>query len=166
MGVMASPAAGPVHLTDELSDFVGDRRSARWLRSALPTPVEAEALPVPAEDGLRLDEDESATPSGPELGEPDPHESIGGPKQDAPSRALALNDEALMAQSEHLGLECGPAAEHGSERCENGEKSRDHRRGTLGQIQEILNNDGPDQIHGREWRSAGLGHASERSPIT
>ena len=98
--------------------------------------------------GLRLDEDESAPPSGPALREPDPHESIGGPKRDAPSRVLALEDEELMAQSEHLGLECGPAAEHGSERCENGEKSRDHSRGSLGQIQEILNNDGPDQILG------------------
>ncbi len=124
---------GLVHLTDELSDFVGDRRPARRIRSALPTPVEAETLPVPAEDGLRLDEDESATPSGPELGEPDPHESIGGPKQDAPSRALALEDEELMAQSEHLGLECGPPAEHGSERCESGQKGRNHRRGSLGQ---------------------------------
>jgi len=75
---------------------------------------------------------------------------IGGPKRDAPSRALALKDEELMAQSEHLGLECGPPAEHGSERCENGEKSRDHRRGSLGQIQEILNNDGPDEIFGRD----------------
>jgi len=63
---------------------------------------------------------------------------------------VALEDEELMAQSEHLGLECGPAAEHGSERCENGEKSRDHRRGSLGQIQEILNNDRPDEIFGRD----------------
>ena len=31
-------------------------------------------------------------------------------------RALALEDEELMAEGEHLGLECGPAAEQRSER--------------------------------------------------
>ena len=120
-----------MHLKDELSDFVGDPRPAWSVRSALPTPVEAETLPVPAEDGLRLDEDESATPSGPELGEPDSHESIGGSKRDAPSRALALEDEELMAEGEHLGLECGPATEQRSERRKSGQKGRDHRRSSL-----------------------------------
>jgi hypothetical protein len=86
-----------VHLKDELSDFVGDRWPAWPVRSALPTPVEAKTLPVPAEDGLRLNEDESATPSGPDLREVGPQESIGGPKRDAPSRALALENEELMA---------------------------------------------------------------------
>ncbi len=102
---------GPVHLKDELSDFVGDRRPAGPVRSALPTPIEAETLPVPAEDGIRLDEDESATPSGPDPGELGPQESIGGPKRDTPSRALALENEELMAQGEYLGLERSPAAE-------------------------------------------------------
>jgi hypothetical protein len=86
-----------VHLKDELSDLVGDRWPAWPVRSALPTPVEAKTLPVPAEDGLRLNEDESATPSGPDLREVGPQESIGGPKRDAPSRALALENEELMA---------------------------------------------------------------------
>ena len=45
-------------------------------------------------------EDESATPSGPDPGEVGPQESIGGPKRDAPSRALALENEELMAQGE------------------------------------------------------------------
>jgi hypothetical protein len=42
---------------------------------------------VPAEDGLRLDQDESLAPSGPELGEPDPHQSIGRPKLCSPLSA-------------------------------------------------------------------------------
>ncbi len=140
---------GPMHFKDELSDFVGDRRPARRYRSALPTPVEAETLPVPAEDGLRLDQDESLAPSGPELGEPDPQQSIGGPKLGSPPRALALEDEELMAQGEHLGLECGPAAEQRSERCENGQNGRDHHRSSLRQAREILNDDRPDQFLGR-----------------
>jgi hypothetical protein len=74
-----------------------------------------------------------------------------------PGGCLALADEELMAQSEHLGLECGPSAKLGPERCENGQKGWDHRRGSLGQIQEILNNDGPDQIPGRDSLAALLG---------
>ena len=120
-----------MHVEDELSDFGMDRRSARRLRSALPAPVEAEALTVPAEHGFRLDEDESLTPFGPELGEPDPHQSIGGPKLGSPPRALALEDEELMAEGEHLGLECGPATEQRSERRKSGQKGRDHRRSSL-----------------------------------
>ncbi len=53
---------------------------------------------MPAKDGLRLDEDESATPSGPDPGEVGPQESIGGPKRDAPFRALALENEERMPQ--------------------------------------------------------------------
>ncbi len=45
-------------------------------------------------------EDERATPSGPDPGEVGPQEWIGGPKRDAPSRALALENEELMAQGE------------------------------------------------------------------
>ena len=88
-----------------------DRPPAWRLRSALPTPIEAETLPVPAEDGLRLDEDERATPSGPDPGEVGPQEPIEGPKRDSFSRALALENEELMAQRESLGLERSPATE-------------------------------------------------------
>jgi len=118
---------GPVHLKDELSNVAGDWRSARWLRSALPTPVEAESLPLPAQDGLWFDQDQSLAPSGPDLGEPDPQKPVGGPKRDARPGTLALEDQELMAEGEHLGLECGTAAEPGSERRENGQKGRDHR---------------------------------------
>ncbi len=60
---------------------------------------------------FRLDQDESATPSGPDPGEVGPQESIGGPNRDAPSRTLALENEELMAKGEHLGLKRSPAAE-------------------------------------------------------
>ncbi len=87
--------------------------------------------------------------SGPDPGEVGPQESIGGPKRDVPSRALALEDEELMARGEHLGLERGSAAERGPERCEDGQKGGDHRRSSLGQVRETLNDDGPDQFLGR-----------------
>ncbi len=136
-----------VHLHDQLSDLGGDRRPAR---PALPAPVEAQALSVPAEDRLGLDQDESLAPSGPELREPDPHQSIGGPKLGSPPRALALEDEELMAQGEYLGLECGPAAEQRSERRKSGQKGRSHAGVRLTQTPGFLNDHGPDQILGRE----------------
>lgn len=104
---------------------------------------------MPAEDGLRPNEDERATPFGPDLGEPDPQKPVGGPKRDARPGTLALEDQELMAESEHLGLECGTAAEQRSERCENSQKSRDHRSGSLAQLWEILNDPGPDRVLGR-----------------
>ncbi len=104
---------------------------------------------MPAEDGLRLDQDKSLAPSGPELGEPDPHQAIGGPKLSSPPRALALEDEELMAQGEHLGLECGPAAEQRSERRKSGQKGRSHAAVRLTQPPGFLNDHGPDQILGR-----------------
>ena len=82
---------------------------------------------MPAENGLRLDQDESLAPFGPDPGEPDPQKPVGGPKRDAHPGPLALEDQELMAEGEHLGLECGTAAEPGSERRENGQKGRDHR---------------------------------------
>ena len=54
-----------------------------------------------------------------------------------------------MAQGEHLGLERGSTAEQRSERPENGQKGRDHRRSSLAQVRKILNDDGPDQFLGR-----------------
>ncbi len=82
---------------------------------------------MPAENGLRLDQDESLAPSGPDSEEPDPQKPVGDPKRDAHPGTLALEDQELMAEGEHLGLECGTAAEPGSERRENGQKGRDHR---------------------------------------
>jgi len=107
---------------DELSDVVGNRRSARWPRPTLPAPVEAKTLTVPAENGLRLDEDESLPPSGPELGEPNPHQSIGGPKLGSPPCALPFEDEELVAEGLHLGVERSAAPEQGSKRRKQREK--------------------------------------------
>ena len=131
-----------MHLEDELSDFGCDRRSARRLRSALPAPVETEALKVPAEDGLRLDQIENLASPGSELGEPGPQESIGAAK-------LALEDEELMAKREHLGLERSPAAEQRSKRRKSGQKGRSHAGVRLAQTPGFLNDHGPDQILGR-----------------
>ncbi len=68
---------------------------------------------------------------------------------------MALEEEELMAQGEHLGLERGPTAGQRSERPENGQKGRDHRRSSLAQVREIFNDDGPDRFLGRHKRRHG-----------
>jgi hypothetical protein len=111
---------------------------------------------VPTEDGLRLDEDEASTPSAPDPGQAGPQAPIRVPKPSRLPGALALEDEKLMAQSEHLGLERGPTAEQRSERPQNGQKDRDHRRSSLAQVREILNDYRPDQFLGRHTGLLGL----------
>ncbi len=83
----------PMHLQDELSDLGIDRRPARPLRSALAAPVETEALAVPVDDGLRLDDHEGFTPSGPQAREPRPEDPVGDSQGDPLSAALAIEDE-------------------------------------------------------------------------
>jgi hypothetical protein len=106
-----------MHFQDELSDLGIDRRPPLRLRSALPPPVETEAFAMPADDGLRLDEDESALPSGPAVRERGPQKPIGGSKLDSSSRALALENEKLVAKGEHLGVECSSAPDERTERA-------------------------------------------------
>ena len=86
-----------MHLKDEFSDLRRDGGPSRRSPAALSTPVEAETLAVPADDGFRLDEDERSTPLGPAAGEPDPQQPVGAPKPDSPSRLLALENEELVA---------------------------------------------------------------------
>ena len=99
---------------------------------------------------MAQDEDEASTPSGPDPGQPGPQEPIGVPKPSRLPGALALEDEELMAQGEHLGLECGPAAEQRSERRKSGQNGRSHAGVRLTQPPGFLNDHGPDQILGRE----------------
>ena len=54
-----------------------------------------------------------------------------------------------MAEGEHLGLECGPAAKQRSERPKSGQKGRSHAAVRLTQPPGFLNDHGPDQILGR-----------------
>jgi hypothetical protein len=93
-----------MHFQDELTNLAFDGRSSKRLRAAFPAPVEAEALSVPADHGLRAHEEESLTPSRPKLRKPGPEHAVRGLKVDAPSGALALEDEQLVAKREKLGF--------------------------------------------------------------
>jgi hypothetical protein len=67
---------GKTHPADEISDLLGYRRSA-VRKSALPSPVEAKALPVPSDDGFRFHDQEGRAPTGPRAGEPYPEHTVG-----------------------------------------------------------------------------------------
>ncbi len=105
---------------------------------------------MPAQDGLRLDEDERTAPSGPEPREVGPQKSIGGPKPDGPSRALALEDEELVAEGEHLGVERSSAPDERPERGKNSPKGRGHPRLSLTYLVENLNVFTADHVFGKD----------------
>ncbi len=72
----APEGIGEGHGADELCNLASDRRSTGSTASGLPVPEGAEALPVPANDGLRLNDMERFAPPRPPLREPHPEEAI------------------------------------------------------------------------------------------
>jgi hypothetical protein len=66
------------HPADQLANVFWHARAAALSVSDLPGPEPSEALPVPRDHGLRLDNDEGGSPVAPHFGQPGPEESIGG----------------------------------------------------------------------------------------
>ena len=118
-----------MHLHDELTNLRFDARSSRAPQSALPAPVEAETLSVPADHGLRAHKEESLTPFRPKPRKPGPEHAIGGPKLNSSSSALAFEDEELVTKRGDLSPECSSRTKKRAEHTENGRESRArHRR--------------------------------------
>jgi hypothetical protein len=63
------------HFTDQRSNLGGNFRSARTA-IALPSSVKTKSFSMPGNDSRRLDDDQSRTPAGPNLGEPNPEKSV------------------------------------------------------------------------------------------
>src|SRR6266404_4205259 len=63
----APEGIGEGHGANELCNLAVEGRSTGWTASGLPVPEGAEALPVPANDGLRLNEMERLAPPHPPL---------------------------------------------------------------------------------------------------
>jgi len=80
---------GEGHGADEFCNLAVDGRSTGSTASGLPVPEGAEALSVPANNGLRLNDMERLAPPRPPLREPHPEEAIEG-----------TNARALRAASE------------------------------------------------------------------
>ena len=77
--------------------------------SALPSPVVLEALPVPPDHGLGLDDDEAFSPPVPGSGQPKPEDAVLGflPWTFGPS----VEDDELSTESQILCDQVGPLGE-------------------------------------------------------
>jgi len=117
-----------MHFQDQITKLAFDRGPSQWARTTLPPPVQTKPAAVPADHGLRPDEDECMAPSGPEPRQPHPEDSIGGSESNSSPCALALQYNKLMAKGDHLGVERGLAPQETPERAEKGrEGGRQHR---------------------------------------
>jgi hypothetical protein len=107
-----------------------------------------EALPVPADHRLGLDDEQARPPASPQAGTPDPEDPVSPMELRALHRAL--EDDDLMAESEVLCDECGAALEQlpegdsdGSECAHRGSRMRGlpraYRVAPSGQRSEKLN---------------------------
>jgi hypothetical protein len=93
----------------------------------LPRPPQSEAARVPRDDGLRLDDDERRSPSGPEAREQDPEPAVGLHEPDSPWSGT-LQHLQLVPQGENFELERGTRTRQRSEGQEERTPHRDHGR--------------------------------------
>lgn len=123
---------------------------------------------MPAEDGLRLHQDEGLAPSGPGSREPDPEDAIRGPKRNSPPSALAIEDEQLVAKVRYLGLKGSPGPEERRECGEDGQRGRGHRGISLAHGAEKSHDYGADRIFGRDKpspsRAPEVSNSTPRAP--
>src|SRR5258708_20280085 len=108
----APEGTGEGHGTDELGDLRIDGRTTGSTASRLPVPERAEALPVPANHGLRLNDMERFAPPCPPPREPDPEDAV--EETDPRSLGAAAEQGELLSQRQVLntqlcrGLPCTP----------------------------------------------------------
>jgi hypothetical protein len=108
---------GRGHSADERADLVGDRWAAGSVPTALPGPDEPEAGPLPADDGVGLDDGEGLRPAVPQVGEEDPEQAVGRAQAWTPRGAL--QDCQLMAQREVLEHQGAVGPDHTEEADED-----------------------------------------------
>ena len=95
------------HPPNELANVERDRRPSGAARARFPSPVPAKSVPVPADDGLGLENDEGGQASGPQTIEPDPECPVEG-REPGSHFPLPPQDVHLMAQDQDLELKLGP----------------------------------------------------------
>ncbi len=86
------------HATDQLADLVACVRSPRSPRHQLPEC--AEAFPVPTDDSLGFDDDESLSPARPHVAKEKPEEPVTSAKPRP--RSSLFHDRELLAQGSNL----------------------------------------------------------------
>ncbi len=102
----------PAHSPDQIPHLRGHRRSSFPSRSGFPTPEQPKTLAVPANDGLRFDDDDGIHATGPQAIEPHPEEPV-DPAQPGQGRPFALEHQQLMAKGNEFELQRSKAWEDG-----------------------------------------------------
>ena len=100
------------HGSDQIANLSRDRWPARLAVADLPAPEEAKALPVPPDDGFRLDDHQGGSPVHPNSRKPGPEEPISCGEPQALGRR-ATQDAKLLPQGEVLEPECSRVLEQG-----------------------------------------------------
>ena len=103
---------------DQRSNFFGDLGPATTGPGA-PTPVKAKAGAMPADDGLRLYDDQNVGPAGPEATQSRPEKPV-EPVQFGP-RPFAFEDGELLSQRQDFDRGVAPAAQENAECGNEGE---------------------------------------------
>ena len=117
-----------VRLSNGANQRADIRRLGRSPHSvaALPRPPHSEAPSVPGDDGLRLDDDERRSPSGPEAREHDPEPTVCLRKPQPPG-PRSLQHLQLVPQGQYFELQRGARMRPRSQGQEEGQECRHHR---------------------------------------
>ena len=110
---------------DELPDFWRDAALGWAARARLPSPEQTESGPVPADHGVRFDDDKHVSPARPEPGEYEPEGAV--TLAQARTARGAPQVGQLLAQGEVLQGEVGASAEGGPQGSKQAQKQGDHR---------------------------------------
>ena len=147
----APQGSGGGHLGNQRAEFRGDRRAAHDGAAGAPGPVVAEPSPLPAQDGVRGDDDQRLLPASPQPGQRDPKEPVATAQPRSGHRPPVHGE--LLAQGEILEGELPVAAAEEREESEQGEQRADQKTA-------IVSGSKPrDQPLGRRmefWRRTGL----------
>src|SRR5262249_44294047 len=67
----------PAHGSNQITSLFRNCRPSGPAATNLPRPVPSESLPMPTDDGFRVDDNQGGTPSGPQTRQPNPEPPIG-----------------------------------------------------------------------------------------
>ena len=115
----APEGIGEGHGADELGELQIDGRTTDSTASRLPVPERAEALPVPANHGLRLNDMERFAPPCPPLREPNPEDAV--EETDSRSLGAAAKQGELLSQRQVLKNEVGAAFQRSAQSAQQSE---------------------------------------------
>src|SRR6267143_5611920 len=120
MNALRAPEGiGEGHGADELGDLRIDGRPTGSTSPRLPVPERTEALPVPANHGLRLNDMERFAPPCPPLGEPHPEDAV--EETDPRSLGAAAEQGELLSQRQVLKNEVGAGLQRSAQSAQQSE---------------------------------------------